>query len=217
MTLNQKLACLNKAGRLLRRAIGGRIAPPLAECNLSDPKDLSQSARSGWFRPSVAFAVIAVGYAIYTEVRPEPATPSPEIARAHSAIVSEFSGIATVSDGDTLRIGERRIELDGILTPQRSVRCGDVNVYRAAADALREITRSETVTCRISDLPGANGRDVAQCTIEGVSLNQHMVASGWARDRGGGYAEAEARARAEQRGLWGLACPADLWRGSAPE
>lgn len=160
------------------------------------------------------FAVIAVGYAIYTEVRPEPAARPPEIARAHSAIVSEFSGIATVSDGDTLRIGERRIELDGIMTPQRSVRCGGVNAYRAAGEALREVARSEIVTCRISDLPGANGRDVAQCTIEGVSLNEHMVANGWARDRGGAYAEAEARARAEQRGLWGLACPADLWRGA---
>lgn len=181
---------------------------------LTEPTNPSRT-RSGWFRPSVVFAAIAVSYAIYTEVRPEPAAPPPEIARAHSAIVSEFSGIATVSDGDTLRIGERRIELDGIMTPQRSVRCGGVNAYRAAGEALREVARSEIVTCRISDLPGANGRDVAQCTIEGVSLNEHMVANGWARDRGGAYAEAEARARAEQRGLWGLACPADLWRGAA--
>ncbi len=184
---------------------------------MTDSGDTPRSGRSGWFRPSVVFAVIAVGYAVYTEVRPRPEAPPPEAARAHAAIVSEFSGVATVSDGDTLRIGERRIELDGIVTPQRSVRCGDVNAYRAAADALRQIARSETVNCRISDLPGANGRDVAECTIEGASVNQSMVASGWARARGGAYAEAEAEARAGQRGLWGLVCPADLWRGTALE
>jgi endonuclease YncB( thermonuclease family) len=42
-----------------------------------------------------------------------------------------------------------------------------------------------------------------------------MVAAGWARDwprfSHGRYASAEAAARLAHRGIWGLACPADLW------
>jgi len=174
-----------------------------------------RGGRSGWMRPSVVFAVLAVGYALYTLVQPEPAAPPAETLRAQAALVSEFTGVATVSDGDTLRIGERRIQLDGIIAPQRSVRCGDVNVYRAATDALRSVTRSKDVVCRISDLPLAHGHDTAQCRVEDLSLNAYMVTSGWARDHGGAYAEAEAEARAAERGLWGLSCPADLWRGTA--
>lgn len=49
----------------------------------------------------------------------------------------------------------------------------------------------------------------------GASVNEFMVAQGWARDwrrySGGAYADEEAQARANRRGLWGLACPADLW------
>ncbi len=172
--------------------------------------------RSGFWRPSVVFAIIAVSYAAYTAVRPAPEAPPVGPITAQSAVVSEFSGIATVSDGDTLRIGERRIQLDGVFTPQRSVLCGDVNVYRAATDALREATRSAEVACRISNLPAA-GEDRARCSVRNRSLNEYMVASGWARDwprySNGAYAEAEAQARAAGRGVWGLSCPADLWRG----
>lgn len=175
--------------------------------------------RSGFWRPSVVFAVIAVSYAVYTAVRPAPEAPPEGPTLAQAAVVSEFSGVATVRDGDTLRIGDHRIQLDGIVTPQRSVQCGDVNAYRAATDALRNATGSQHVVCRISALPGADGQVRAQCVVDGVSLNEHMVSSGWARDRpgrdGGAYADAEATAHAARRGLWGLSCPADLWNGTA--
>lgn len=42
-----------------------------------------------------------------------------------------------------------------------------------------------------------------------------MVGAGWARDwprySGGRYADAEAQARAESIGIWGMNCPANLW------
>jgi len=180
---------------------------------MSGPPNAPRDGRSGFWRPSVVFAIVAVGYAGYTAIRPEPEAPPEAPMLAHAAVVSEFSGVATISDGDTLRIGERRIQLDGIVTPQQRMRCGDVSVYRAATDALRSATGSRRVVCRISNLP-AHGHDVAQCEVEGVSLNERMVASGWARARDRAYAEAEAAARAAGRGLWGLSCPADLWSGT---
>jgi len=181
---------------------------------MSGPSNAPRGGRSGFWRPSVVFAVIAVGYAGYTAIRPEPEAPPEAPMLAHAAVVSEFSGVATISDGDTLRIGDRRIQLDGIITPQQRMRCGSVHVYREATDALREATRSQDVVCRISDLPAANGHDVARCEVEGASLNEYMVASGWARAGDSAYSEAEAAARAARRGVWGLSCPADLWSGT---
>jgi len=137
---------------------------------------------------------------------------------AEAGVVSEIVGVATVSDGDTIRIGPRRIRLDGIATPEQGSRCGEVDVYRAAADALREITRSHEVRCRISDQPDADGRDIAQCRVGETDLNEHMVSRGWARDwprySGGAYADEEVIARAGQLGVWSQSCPAGLWSDS---
>ncbi len=151
-----------------------------------------------------------------TACAPEPAKETPaEPAKADAGIVSEIVGVATISDGDTIRIGERRIRFDGIEIPRPRAMCGQTNVYRAATDALRDIVRSKEVRCRISDLPDAEGRDMARCRVGETDLNEHMVANGWARDApadsNGAYADEEAAARQAQRGVWGMACAADPW------
>lgn len=168
----------------------------------------------------MVLAALAISFAGLTFLYPGEPTPKQESrTEADAALVSEFSGIATVGEGDTLRVGSRRIRLDGILAPERSVRCGEVNVYRASIDALRAATRSQQVVCRITDQPDADGRDLAQCNAGEIDLNAHMVANGWARDwprhSGGAYADEEAQARAAQRGVWSPSCPADLWAGAA--
>jgi endonuclease YncB( thermonuclease family) len=154
--------------------------------------------------------------AVLASCTPEPAKQA-EPMMADSGVVSEIVGIATVSDGSTIRIGQRRIRFDGVATPGQGSMCGDVNVYRGATDALRQITRSNQVSCRISDAPDSSGRDIAQCSVEGADLGEYMVATGWARevprDSGGVYAEEEAAARAAGLGVWNASCPANLWRG----
>lgn len=124
-------------------------------------------------------------------------------------------GGASVIDGDTLEIHGRRIRLDGVDAPERGRRCGDVNVYQRAAQALDSFVEGRTVLCTVSGPPDRYGREIAQCSVAGASVNEFMVAQGWARDwrrySGGAYADEEAQARANRRGLWGLACPADLW------
>lgn len=145
---------------------------------------------------------------------PEPqAAAGPE--RADAEIASAIVGPATIADGDTIRIGQRRIRFDGVEAPRERAMCGEVNASRAATDALRDVIRSSEVRCAISDLPDAQGRDVARCRVNDTDLNEYMVANGWARDvpaqSGGAYAAAEAAARAERRGVWGLECARDPW------
>jgi endonuclease YncB( thermonuclease family) len=137
------------------------------------------------------------------------ATEAP--AEADAGIAAEIVGYATVRDGRTISVGTRRVRFDGIVTPREGTMCEDTNVHRAAANALRQITRAHEVRCRISNLPDTQGRDIATCTADEIDLNAHMVANGWARGSHGGYASEEASARAAELGVWRLGCATDIW------
>lgn len=124
-------------------------------------------------------------------------------------------GAASVIDGDTLVIHGARLRLGGVDAPERAKRCSDVNVYQRAAQALDSFVAGRTVHCIVDAAPDRYGREIAQCSVAGASVNEFMVAQGWARDwrrySGGAYADEEADARRQRRGVWGLSCPADLW------
>lgn len=123
-------------------------------------------------------------------------------------------GIASVVDGDTIEIHGERIRLSGFDTPERNARCGDTNVYQQAALALADFVAERTVSC----MPLGTDRyqrTVATCSASSVDIGEYMVSQGWGRDwprySNGAYADEEALARHNARGLWGLECPADLW------
>lgn len=165
--------------------------------------------------PTARAILTAIGLGLLCACAQEAEQPTvPEPSEAQAAIVSEIAGVATIADGDTIRIGERRIRFDGIDAPRPRAMCGETNVYRASTDALRSAIRSNEVRCSISDLP-SDGQDVARCRVGETDLNEYMVANGWARDApahsGGAYADEEAAARQAQRGIWALECASDPW------
>lgn len=118
-------------------------------------------------------------------------------------------GAVQIVDGDTLRIGARRIRLYGIDAPERAQSCtgADGRPYpcgAAATDALTRLIGSARPDCAERDRD-RYGRSVAVCSIAGRDLNRAMVAEGWAvayiqysRD----YAGDEAAARRARVGLW---------------
>ena len=121
-----------------------------------------------------------------------------------------ISGTATVSDGDTLRIGGVKIRLFGVDAPERSQTCGLAaegggwDCGAAAAARLGVLAAAGPVTCVPRDTD-RYGRVVATCTAAGVDLGARLVAEGLARAYvryGDDYAAAEARAKAEGVGLW---------------
>jgi endonuclease YncB( thermonuclease family) len=170
----------------------------------------------GWHKTAralfAALSLVALAGACAQEAKQQ-APEEPE--RADAGIVSEIVGVATISDGDTIRIGGRRIRFDGIEAPRPRAMCGEINAANAATDALRSVIRSSEVRCSISDLPDAQGRDIARCRVNERDLNEYMVANGWARDvpahSNGAYADEQAAARQARRGVWGLACANDPW------
>ena len=94
-----------------------------------------------------------------------------------------ISGVPSVTDGDTLRIGPERIRLHGIDAPEsaqscraggKTWACGEV-----ATRALRERIGRRPVECSERDRD-RYGRIVAVCRVGGADLNAWMVAQGWA-------------------------------------
>jgi endonuclease YncB( thermonuclease family) len=115
------------------------------------------------------------------------------------------TGIATVTDGDTVRLNGAPIRLKGIDAPEmrqicrregRPYPCGEV-----AKTALVDRLADRPLTCRIT------GRDryqraLASCAVEGEDIGAWLVEQGLAVGYGGDYGREEARARARRAGLW---------------
>lgn len=129
-------------------------------------------------------------------------------------------GIASVIDGDSLRIGDKTIRLFGIDAPERRQTCTRSNGKRwpcgkSASGKLRALTAGQEVSCSIVDQDRYR-RHVARCTGGGMNLNDEMVRSGFAlalRSITYAYVGAERDARKARRGVWdGTMTPPWKWR-----
>ncbi|MCC6718887.1 MAG: thermonuclease family protein [Acetobacteraceae bacterium] len=134
-------------------------------------------------------------------------------APAQTGTVSAIARHVAVVDGQTLRLGDAVIRLQGVAAPPRGTACLKPDNSRfdcgaAASEALARQLGGMAVTCK---LYGRDGAGFAQglCEAEGRDLNRGIVAAGWARARSDtpGFAAAsfgdeEDAARSARRGLW---------------
>lgn len=120
-----------------------------------------------------------------------------------------ISGRADIIDGDTLNILGIPLRLAGIDAPEGLQSCKDQtgtpwDCGKAATRALAGKTGSKTVTCEIEE-KDQFGRHLAECFIDGESLNVWMVREGWAlaflkySDK---YLPDQAAAEAAKAGVW---------------
>ena len=110
-----------------------------------------------------------------------------------------------VSDGDSLRLADRRIRLVGIDAPELAQTCLDRTGANwpcgaVARDRLAALVASDVVTCH------PEGEDVyhrilARCTASGRDIGAEQGKAGM-RVSDGGYSPEEAAARAAGRGVW---------------
>jgi len=137
--------------------------------------------------------------------RPAEAPPAqPRVER----MVADVARVAVV-DGNTLRLADRVVRLDGVVSPERGETCQNRDGLSfdcgvAAANALAALLRQGTVDCTPVGTDRM-GRARATCSAGGAQLNHAVVAQGWARAGDDTLASAEETARAQQRGLWALA------------
>ena len=99
------------------------------------------------------------------------------------ASANELTGAASITDGDTIRIGQTRVRLFGMDAPEKAQRCERAGTcYQCGDDAtraLKSIVGNSQVKCFLT---GAKtyGRIVATCEAGGVDLSVEMVRLGWA-------------------------------------
>lgn len=123
--------------------------------------------------------------------------------------VPPLQGQASVTDGDSLEIHRQRIRLHGIDAPEGRQTCKRSNgeTWRCgqqAARALDAFIDGRPVTCHEVDRDQYD-RVVAECSVDGTSLNGWMVRNGWAtayRQFTRAYVADEEAARAEGLGIW---------------
>ena len=127
---------------------------------------------------------------------------------AAGAAGAGISGVPSVTDGDTLRIGPERIRLHGIDAPESKQRCRAGGKTwacgEAATRALRERIGRRPVECAERDRD-RYGRIVAVCRVAGADVNAWMVSQGWAvayRKYSTDYVSYETAAKAARRGVW---------------
>ncbi|WDZ78544.1 thermonuclease family protein [Ensifer adhaerens] len=120
------------------------------------------------------------------------------------AATGEARGAASVSDGDSLRLGGKRIRIEGIDAPELDQSCvRDDEAWdcgRQARDRLREQVSAGDVRCRFHGRD-RYGRDLGTCEAGGRDVGREMVLSGYAVSYGRYQAE-EAQAEKERRGIW---------------
>ncbi len=123
------------------------------------------------------------------------------------SISAEASHVAVI-DGDTLRLHESIIRLQGVEAPPRGKSCQRIDgatfdCGAAAVAALADLVRDRTVTCHLAGRDSA-GFTQGMCEAGETDLNRRLVAQGWARARADvpAFSDEEQHARSEQRGLW---------------
>lgn len=120
-----------------------------------------------------------------------------------------FTGQVTVIDGDTLKMGRKRIRLFGVDAPESKQTCQtaagkDWWCGTEASRAMRTLAHGKTASCHQQDID-RYGRIVAICEVGGRDIGEDLVEQGLAiayRYFSRRYIPAEDRARQALRGMW---------------
>lgn len=130
-----------------------------------------------------------------------------------SGTVAVDAQLVAVIDGETLKLRDAVIRLEGITAPPRGQACRNANgesydCGAAATEALADLVRGHAVECRLDGRDSA-GFTQAVCESGGRALNRSLVLAGWARaqfsraqNAAASFGREEADARLERRGLW---------------
>ena len=132
----------------------------------------------------------------------------------------EISGLPIITDGDTIKIFNKRIRLHGIDTPENKQICiknfKKYNCGEEATAALVKKINEEKVICKVQDKLDRYKRYIGVCFVGEINLNKWMVRNGYAvayRRYSKDYIEDENYARKSKLGLWsGSFIHPEKWR-----
>ena len=120
--------------------------------------------------------------------RPPPPSVGPERVAERFTRCGQGAGHACVVDGDSFRLGQRRIRIRGIDAPEREGACpAETALAEWSAARLTELLNAGpfTMTTVGRDERDQYGRELRVLTRDGRSIGETMVATGLAHDYDG--------------------------------
>lgn len=128
---------------------------------------------------------------------------------ATMAQAAALSGKANVVDSATIEIGGKRVLLFGVESINRNQTCilagKPWECWAASVRELQTLVDQGPASCDPVGDPDIYGRVLARCTINGTSLNEDYVRSGFALakiNETKDYVAAQKTARLAKAGLW---------------
>jgi len=123
---------------------------------------------------------------------------------------SVYADQLTVTDGDTIRIGEERIRFSGIDAPELKQTCLyqeiEFNCGEFSKNLLIEKISNQEVNC-IRESKDQYGRTLAECFVGKESLSSYLVREGYAfayRDYSDQFIADEEFAQSRGNGMWSM-------------
>jgi endonuclease YncB( thermonuclease family) len=135
-------------------------------------------------------------------------------------LADEISGFANITDGDTIKIYNKRIRLHGIDTPEKKQICyknsKEYSCGEEASSALDKKIDGNQVVCKVQRRLDRYKRYIGVCFVGEVNLNKWMVRNGYAvayRRYSKDYIQDENYAKKNKFGLWsGQFIHPEKWR-----
>ena len=125
------------------------------------------------------------------------------------AVAGEIAGKPTITDGDTIKIINKRIRLYGIDAPENGQLCKknfkEYSCGKIATDVLAKKINRNWVRCRVQDRLDRYQRYIGVCFVGSTNLNKWMVRTGHAvayRRYSKNYISDEKYAKKNKLGLW---------------
>ena len=123
---------------------------------------------------------------------------------------SVYADQLTVTDGDTIRIGEERIRFSGIDAPEMKQTCLyqeiEFNCGEFSKNLLIEKIADQEVSC-IRESKDQYGRTLAECFVGKESLSSYLVREGYAfayRKYSDKFIDDEEYAQSKGNGMWSM-------------
>ena len=114
---------------------------------------------------------------------------------------NDIKGRATIIDGDTIKINQKKIRFGGIDSPER----GEIG-HQFSKNKLIEKIGKKIVICFKEKKKDYWNRIIAECFIEDESISSYMVKNGYACDyvkySNKKYAKEEEYAKSNKLGIW---------------
>ena len=136
------------------------------------------------------------------------------------ALAKEISGIPIITDGDTIKIFNKKIRLYGIDAPEIKQICiknsQEYSCGKEASNALFKKIGGKSVVCKVQHKLDRYKRYLGVCFIGEINLNKWLVRNGYAlayRRYSTDYIEDENYAKNNRIGLWsGSFIHPEKWR-----